>query len=90
MGALTAVTSGTYNISVNSTGAVDLQIDGNRILSLPDGNGLRTGNAAASLAPGPHRMDLQYRLTHDLGVLELLWRPPGSNQAVVIPPEAFS
>jgi hypothetical protein len=59
-GFLTTWQSGTYTFALTSDDAGTLSIDGQTLISLPGAHDAQTGTAASLLAPGAHRVVIDY------------------------------
>ncbi len=88
-GALDVQVPGLYGISVNSTDAAEVDIDGRRVVAIPEAtSALRSAAATLELSSGSHPITVRYSSSGSPNTLELLWTPPGARQTI-IPPEAF-
>jgi len=89
-GSLKVPTTGQYSFALNSTDPAEFDIDGRRVMEIPQGtSSLRSVSVAVQLLTGSHPIELRYNTNREAGTLELLWTPPGGKSSI-IPPEAFT
>lgn len=86
-GTLTAPTSGSYRMALDSEGDATLWIDGRTVLSARHADDQTTA-AQVPLRVGRHSVRLRYRVANSAGVLEWRWTPPGRPESIV-PPSAL-
>ena len=85
---LTAPISGDYPMQLFAQGAVDLTIDGQRIIH-SDGPHDEALHGQVMLTQGPHAVHLVLHGQDGPGGLEWMWTPPGGEPSIV-PPSALT
>ncbi len=88
-GTLMLPSTGNYSFALDATGAADITLDRRTLITIPPGGtNLQTQTATLTLTAGPHPITIHYSWERAVGMLEVLWTPPGG-KSEIIPPEAF-
>ncbi|MCC7106834.1 MAG: glycosyltransferase family 39 protein [Chloroflexi bacterium] len=87
-GLLLAPDAGRYDLELFSDGPTRLTIDGVVVLEGGVAGEAKSLKTTRALTLGSHRIELDYRYVRERGFLELYWRPPDGERAL-IPPSAL-
>ncbi len=87
-GTLTAPATGVYSMTLFTQGALDLKIDGQKVMHA-DGSSDTTLESSPNLTAGPHSVEVDLEVKGGPGGLEWIWTPPGGETSIV-PPSVLS